>query len=253
MPGEWNIFTVAGKEGAQHVCFSSLPSDGTAEVSEEFEFGPSHESQRKLEDLETSNCQAIDDIYYFGQEMWRAIAPGKTGEAWNRARAGYGKPELVRIGLRLPPELQNHPWEALCDKDGGDHAFAATDKFCLARLPPDDLKFTELPDTSEIHVLIIATSKHISNAAAEITLITEALARKGVTPVVLRENVTADLVRQTLTQHDVWHVIHYIGHGQVNADTKQMELMLYAEDNWQPAWYRVEIFGSWLDLSLIHI
>ena len=92
-----------------------LSVDGGTPCEEDFAFDldPSLRTHSEvLPKIEGPDCH-LDDLRDIGGQLWDALDHGAVGEEFRRARGLLRPGKALHLRLRLPPELESLPWEAL--------------------------------------------------------------------------------------------------------------------------------------------
>ncbi len=168
----------------------------------------------------------------YGADLFTALFQGEVGNRLVAAmsRANYLPDTGVRIrlsmDLRAPgmAEVASLPWELMCRP--GERAFAVSNKTALVRGLDTAQPITPLPFVAPLRILVLMSNP----AGTDALKLDEELARIKTSWAKL-PGVMVDYVRPVrqrildqLSLHD-YHVLHYMGHGDFEADNGGVLLM----------------------------
>ena len=205
----------------------TLLRDGAAPVKAPWELNAGDGTQflQSLEQIEGNTC-IRDDVDYVGQELWLQLTSAEVGAAFTSLRGAqdslWAADDVSRadfvVRLDIPEELHSWPWESLYDRKVSALGFAAKPRYCIAHHPPPEASIApyKARPGAALSMLIVAPEDTGLDVAREIEAIIEIAAARKVTPVVLKHRVTAPAIHQKLAGNH-WDIVHYIGHGEVNA------------------------------------
>jgi formylglycine-generating enzyme required for sulfatase activity len=160
----------------------------------------------------------------FGQALFSRLFVGEGLAAYRAALARLGPDERLLLRLRLPPELTALPWELLYDPVA--QTFLALDqRLALVRYPELPQPLTPLPINGPLRVVAVLASPE-STLYAPLRLDRELTrVRAALQPLEAQGRVQLDVLRgpRTLSQlrtrlREPVHVLHLIGHGDIDPD-----------------------------------
>ncbi|MBA2355474.1 MAG: CHAT domain-containing protein [Acidobacteria bacterium] len=155
-------------------------------------------------------------------------------DAWRAAARAL--PETAArpcLYLDLPPWLDEWPWELLAWRNGtGADAAFMLDRTPVARLGPHPSCGWTWSERT-VRVLLVPGQEHLDAtdgsalASAELRLIRKAFHQAGVSALVERCEVPADIdeLEQRLAEARP-HILHFIGHGEIDTAAQQPEFAL---------------------------
>jgi CHAT domain len=160
-----------------------------------------------------------------------------TGEVAGLYRASAAladvRDEGLRIVLRLDaPELARLPWEAMYDPGAGGFVCR---RHQLVRHVPVAAAHQPLAIRPPLRVLGVVSSPRDQEALdagrerAQLTRALSGLTGQGLAELVWAPSATWDGLQQTLMAGP-WHVLHFIGHGDVDVEQDEGVLALTRED-----------------------
>jgi hypothetical protein len=224
-------------QGSYYDVRLAIPGEQPIEGPWQLDAGPQTEFFQKLQSIEDNSC-TWDTIYYVGTELWLRLTPTGIGERaaqlhatqvglWN-SRDPQQSNFLIR--LRIPDLLRRLPWESLYARDISMLGLTRKPRYCIIHEPPPEAKIPPYSTRSgaDLSVLILAPENSKLNVSRETTALAEIFARRNVSLALLDKRVTASAVYEKLTSRH-WDVVHYIGHGEINAEGR-LEIMLNRPD-----------------------
>jgi tetratricopeptide (TPR) repeat protein len=175
-----------------------------------------------------------EEVLQFGQRLFAALFGGTVGQLWERslgltAAQGQG----LRLRLRLdPPELQQVPWEFLHDPQR--RVYLSTDPTTpLVRFLSLPVPVETLRAQAPLRVLVVSATPRGCmplGAERERRLIEASLAplvEKGRVELEFLPHATISCLSQRV--RDGFHVLHFLGHGELDEETGEGVLLLEDE------------------------
>ena len=179
-----------------------------------------------------SGSEELKRAKEIGTVLFENVFSGELLAAFRESRKDLPFNEYLRVRLRLPDTLVSLPWELLFDPRE-DQFLALAPDLVLVRYPEIPTPITPLQIKGALRVVIVAASPNSLpplNIEQELLRISTALKAP-----VDRGEIVLDIIRgvDTLSQlrtrlREPAHVIHYLGHGDL--DSESGEGMLMFED-----------------------
>jgi len=182
----------------------------------------------------SANAPELQRITEFGGKLFKALFQGRVGELYRVSKSvadSNGKALRVTLALTDVPALMHLPWEYLYDKP----AFLSISKWTpVVRYL--ELSGTRPPLKVELPLRILAMVSSPRDAveldvAAERERLTRALSglhERGAVEVTWLENGTLPALLREL-ERGPFHVFHFIGHGEFDAQAGNGMLLLEDE------------------------
>jgi hypothetical protein len=223
----------------------SLTGAGIPEPTEDtfvFDSSPDTALASALEAI-SENVPTLDDIKYAGKELWLGLTSGNVGRALRECRDAATQHASFQYRLSLAEELRGLPWEALYDDAVG--FLASKLNHSIIQEPSATTRFDSRQPRSPdgLSMLLIVPASSRLNSGEERSVIEAEASERGCVPVPLIQTVTADKVHEALTKGQVWHIVHYIGHGRIDGNTKRTEIVLDDNDGTE-RWLDAETFAN---------
>jgi hypothetical protein len=179
------------------------------------------------------------EIKAFGSLLHRSLFPEQV---WSWIEGRYdqlGTGDRLRLQLAFPSEGLAHlaavPWEYLHvpDRDGRDGFFLATDRRCiLTRYIPQEVGRSRLASDPRVRVLaLVSRPRDLGEVVAD-PVVQQLTELAGALPldVTVREQPTRRSLLQDIQQVRP-HVVHFMGHGEYDADNQQGRIALVGEED----------------------
>jgi len=186
------------------------------------------------------------DLRLVGSLLWSSLLG--EGAVRDGAQALWGRlgsePALhVAVRLRVPPDLDDLPWEAAYDETAGRFV-GGHRRSSIIRDPWRDVGLAPVRTRSAqlVRMLVVVPTGSGLDVNTELRRMREALAPvmgaitgalHGAGPRELHERATASELRRVLAEGR-WDIVHFIGHGRVN-DRDGTSLRL-VDENGEDAW-----------------
>ena len=222
-------FTLRAHDGGWR---TSLSVDGAPPVVAPFGLdlaAADSQTARDLVAIRENHCSA-DDIRNLGSELWGSLLEGQVGAEYARARKlCRARPGAVlRVRLVLPPELENVPWEAVCDFD--EDSLGTSPKVSVVRWPADEAPPERRAGKGgPLTMLVVIPGGSSLGTSGEWERIRQCVAAVGqsIHLVALDGRVTTNRLAQFLRRH--WDLVHFIGHGRLD-DSGRLALRFNKEE-----------------------
>jgi CHAT domain len=185
------------------------------------------------------------EIKAFGSLLHRSLFPERV---WSWIEGRYdrlGTGDRLRLQLTFPSEGLAHlaavPWEYLHvpDRDGREGFFLATDRRCiLTRYIPQEVGRPRLASEPRVRVLALVSQPQDLGEVVADPVVGQLTALAGTLPleVTASEQPTRRSVLRDI-QRVRPHVVHFMGHGEYDAEDQQGRIALVDEDgrgDWVP-------------------
>lgn len=190
---------------------------------------PVSQPSRDLAAIRANSCQA-EDIQNLGSELWTKLLPSELEARWDEALKALDQSPAATVRLRLgiAPELEDLPWEALYDYD--QMALATSPRISLVRSVPEAPELQLLPMRRALRLLVVIPSGSGLSTCAEWERIQQNAKQSQGTVDLHTVDGCVTLGRLAEVLREDWDIVHFIGHGRVNAHGK-VELRFNAADD----------------------
>ena len=194
------------------------------------ELGQLHVRRRRLD---TAKMQAARTL---GEKLYYSLFRDKILVAFEACRHGAARVERglrLRLNLARAPELMGLPWEFLFD--GTRFVCASTRTPIIRQLEIPSATYPPLQVTPPLTILAVACSPAdlpALDVEKEIDLLQSALSsldKRGLARVDILQNAELLHVQQAL-RDNVYHIFHFIGHGDWNDERQDGVLAFVADD-----------------------
>ena len=175
-----------------------------------------------LRDLEIDKCNSWQDLEYLGGKLWAALAAPEFVDSLAAACSNR-----YRIRVEVSPKLGSYPWESIFAEDTGDFLVSRSrpPRYTLAQGLPK-LPFP-LPGKKlrphELRMLVIAPGATRLDTGTELRHLRALHRDLRIQVVVIDTKVTLQDISDQVNKND-FHIIHYIGHGEVINDRVHLSL-----------------------------
>ncbi len=193
------------------------------------------------------------ELRVFGTLLYRVLFGERVAATFDRLRASLGPKERLRVQLsfqRSATDLAELPWELLYAPDlpGRRGFFLATDRaLVLARYIPLETGLRTMHlDESPLRILVVISGQQdLDPIITEPTITAIEAAAEAITiKLDILEAPRVDRLLDTLERVNP-HVLHFIGHGQVNESTGRAEIALLDDDEPQARWIPDQDFAEY--------
>jgi hypothetical protein len=194
--------------------------------------------REKLDSIEFDTCQSWDDIAYVGTVLWTSLTPqDQIGKEITQRLGLLAHRDDVRYRIRLEfePKFASYPWETAYDERTKAWLSLTPTRpqysivYGLPDLPPVE-NFRRLP-ANDIRMLIIAPSRtKLEHAKEEINNLKKLELQFGIQVDAFKESVTLEDVHGHVQNNGGFHIVHFIGHGEIGSNDQRVELSLNDDD-----------------------
>jgi hypothetical protein len=210
-------FHVTGQEGAWSVRCSAN-GETSPESKLDLDLALDTALGLALQKIQDGNC-AQDDLKLVGIEFWRNLISGESGAFFQKKRDAQEPDTQFHLRLNLPPKLHRLPWETLYDQSFG--FLVCNSQYSILRAAPPEAQapaFARRPPGPFRVLLIIPERSNLPAVESEVANLEAAVKQLDPDGLVkpLAGRVTPDKLLEQL-DGQAWDVVHYIGHGDVDA------------------------------------
>jgi hypothetical protein len=215
-------------------------------------------TKKKLEAIDAGRGEK-DSLKWVGMQLWEGLIAGKVQQLFNNAcHAALEDGRMFHFRLRMPPELEVLPWEALFN-DAENYFLATRERFCVIRAGSSDARsrpFGPAPPPPAVGhppgiLLVMPKGSGLDLARERRTILERTAALSDMVQVaVLDGTVTAKALGEQLRSRP-WAVVHFAGHGRVN-DRGEVELQLN-DDAGEARWVDTDVFATLFNNSAVRL
>jgi CHAT domain-containing protein len=194
--------------------------------------------------------QKLGEHLHQAHELYQALFQGGVRDLLQRKHgAAGGEPLLLRLSIKGARSLQAFPWEALCERERTLEFLGNDTDVLLARSVSSLDTYPPRSVWGPVRVLAVSPSSDADRSILRVALEPDIAAGEVEwLPALRGEQARWSRLMARLDEGPVPHILHFIGHGRLNAQGEP-ELLFAPEEDGEEGWIQVNTLAPLLTES----